>query len=732
MIDSASMLASNKYSSRESSPHTTNERSQTPDRSLIDGKEKDKYVWRMHQPSQPPRYQLFPSSSQEKLGITTALGRKTPEFGRNTPELGRNTPELGRNTPELDQTLPNAMAAKGSAAEGPSPTSGPSLKREPSLGRRRKPSVTDLGHMATVQEVAMDSPTIPGRFPVHERSISAPGEPSWRQNVFGESMFSGIEGPVVDIEQRRMSRIQLQRRNSASPSSKMHSRLASRLAPLIIPTNMNGSPERDTFPRRVLNRLSEQSSNSDTPPEVPPKSARMLPDASPQSGLASSLPSAIPTVTPFTPFTPLSAFSASTASLVPPKLVPGTNTSSPKAQGRESPAPKGPLSARKPSPNPRSHTRGLSESSSFAVVSRPGHRRTESEASIMDRGRPKKRADGSSIKSATTKANEQRAFVTLPTGVKASDVPSKFSPQEIESVRQQAQGQAAQFEVLSSRDVGDLSRELRALDERCEYLRRTHRSLRSGRRNLHDRICSYLRSPRVARFSHDAILKQEEALSELDASIDDWVSKLEYAENRRTRVRQKLLEHVAAALMIPTQSNETDTKSTSEYEAMNILNSLATADHTPPRSPTKALSPSPNITSSKRRASPEPEAPARLARPVPPQLSTSPPPSHTLDNESFNERHRDSHSTAGRPSAESIRIYADSDVYALLADVEQEIHRMGQGCIEEEVLLSKMKYEAPPRCETPKSGASRSGTPTGIERMKGMVKGQLRVAGLVG
>lgn len=272
-------------------------------------------------------------------------------------------------------------------------------------------------------------------------------------------MFSAIEGPVVDIEQRRVSRIQLQRRNSASPSSKMHSRLGNRLAPLIIPTtNMNDSPERDTFPKRVLNRLSEQSSLSDTPPEVPPKSARMLPEASPQSGLASSvpsLPSAVPTVTQFTPFTPMSDFSASTASLVPLKLAPVTSSSSPQAQGRASPAPKG---TRKPSPTPRNHTRGLSESSSFSAVTRPGHRRTESEASIMDRGRPKKRADGSSIKSATTKASEQRAFITLPTGVKASEASSKFSPQDIEALRHQAQGQAAQFEVLASKDVGDLSR----------------------------------------------------------------------------------------------------------------------------------------------------------------------------------------------------------------------------------------------------------------------------------
>jgi len=76
----------------------------------------------------------------------------------------------------------------------------------------------------------------------------------------------------------------------------------------------------------------------------------------------------------------------------------------------------------------------------------------------MDRGRPKKRADGSSIKSATTKAIEQKAFITLPTGVKASDAASKFSAQDIETLRQQAQGQAAQFEVLASKDVGELSR----------------------------------------------------------------------------------------------------------------------------------------------------------------------------------------------------------------------------------------------------------------------------------
>lgn len=68
-------------------------------------------------------------------------------------------------------------------------------------------------------------------------------------------------------------------------------------------------------------------------------------------------------------------------------------------------------------------------------------------------------------------------------------------------------------------------------------------------------MISYLKSPRMAKFSGDSILKQEEALAELDLSIDDWVVKLEHADNRRTRVRQKLLEHVAATLTVKTSGS---------------------------------------------------------------------------------------------------------------------------------------------------------------------------------
>ncbi len=128
-------------------------------------------------------------------------------------------------------------------------------------------------------------------------------------------------------------------------------------------------------------------------------------------------------------------------------------------------------------------------------------------------------------------------------------------------------------------------------------------------------MIAYLKSPRVAVFTRESLLKQEEALADLDLSIDDWVSKLEQAENRRTRVRQKLLEHVAAASTLgldqPKQWGPPQ-------------------EQTPPRSPEKEG----------------------------PQCRTE------------------------RRDVESIKIYADSDIFALLADVEQEIEGMVKTCID--------------------------------------------------
>lgn len=111
----------------------------------------------------------------------------------------------------------------------------------------------------------------------------------------------------------------------------------------------------------------------------------------------------------------------------------------------------------------------------------------------------------------------------------------------------------------------------------------------------------------MAKFSSESVLKQEEALAELDQAIDDWVSKLEHAENRRWLIRQKLLEHLAATLAVKIIGN-------AQLQRINEA-------QTPPRSP-----------------------------------------------ESIDDNDNDD-----RRDLESIKVYADSGVAALLSAIENEI-----------------------------------------------------------
>lgn len=201
-------------------------------------------------------------------------------------------------------------------------------------------------------------------------------------------------------------------------------------------------------------------------------------------------------------------------------------------------------------------------------------------------------------------------------------------------------------------------------------------SLRAGRRNLHTRICQYLRSPRTAKFSHESMLKQEEALAELDSSIDEWVTKLEQAENRRTRVRQKLLEHVAAAATLSLPAGGVVGVSETLQLAMGVRPPSAHNISTPPRSPTKT----PGTHTPCSSSSPSPQ---RGVAHVPSTIVEQP----LFEDEAVEEEEaaaaatstdaRDRTSKAPLRRAETIRVYADTDVYALLADVENTISNMG-------------------------------------------------------
>ncbi len=169
----------------------------------------------------------------------------------------------------------------------------------------------------------------------------------------------------------------------------------------------------------------------------------------------------------------------------------------------------------------------------------------------------------------------------------------------------------------------------------------------------------------MAKFSYESMLKQEEALAELDASIDEWATKLHIAENRRTRVRQKLLEHVAAAAIMsvaaskPSQGDASQeiTPAPGPQGVHNIS--------TPPRSPTM-----PAALSRTGSCSPSPQ---RVVAQVPSTILEHP---IVEEVESLSDQVSRGLDSLRRADVESIRIYAGDDITALLADVEKQITRI--------------------------------------------------------
>ncbi|KAK4168006.1 Up-regulated during septation-domain-containing protein [Cladorrhinum sp. PSN259] len=608
------------YLAKGISPQASNESlaSASPVSSSTPGESKP-FTWRMQQTER--KYQLFPKGAQTP---TTPVKALDPE-----------------------QAFALAMGEKTEKT-----TAGAGLRiriKEHNLIRRRKVSVPELGPMTTVQEVAMDSPTIPGRPPFHERSISAPGH--WKQMMPKRELGEGPKQPL-------------------SPKN---------LTPLVIPTSNSAVP-----------RLTQQ-----------PPMSRVRPGNTPvDGGLRSAKTDDSPMIR--TPFTPLSAAltprSAATTAMTNSTLP--TPISAP-ADARTSPKPWEKTTNYAVICTPKANSPNLPatkiESDEDPTPNtKTVHRRNVSDTgSIMERGRPRKRSDitgtvaGRSVSKRQTSA-ERRAFEQLPKGWKASEAVNMLSPPEVASLHKQALQQAARFEVLRKQDVDNLSRELRHLDERTEYLRRTYTSLRAGRRNLHTRICQYLRSPRTAKFSHDSMLKQEEALAELDTSIDDWVNKLEQAENRRTRVRQKLLEHVAAAATLVISTGSVTGVSESLQLAMGVrpLNypGCPTQMSTPPRSPTKTA-----FTQTE-----SPTSPPRVVAHVP---------STIMEQSLFEEPGAmNGNGATSLRRAETIRIYADNDVYsvtALLLDVENAISKMGSGDASPVAKEEPVAKEAPAPKERP-------------------------------
>lgn len=206
------------------------------------------------------------------------------------------------------------------------------------------------------------------------------------------------------------------------------------------------------------------------------------------------------------------------------------------------------------------------------------HQRNVSD-SVLNRGRPTKRNEGAqrSISRELKLATINGTFDELPGGHRQVSVMSALRTEELLALRITAESQASGFETLAEQDVNVLTIELARLDDHISELRRSTLTLRENRKALHGRMIAFLRAPGNALIPRDHVVAQEGALSKIDGSIDEWTTKLEAAQERRTKVQRKLLEHVSSvlALRIPSRTN-----------------SPPNQEQTPPRSPDNVLDPS--------------------------------------------------------------------------------------------------------------------------------------------
>ncbi|MCJ1469846.1 hypothetical protein MMC07_008489 [Pseudocyphellaria aurata] len=465
-------------------------------------------------------------------------------------------------------------------------------KKEAATLKRRKGSVSDLGlgPMTTVQEGCLDSPTIPGHHPFFVRSMSVPDcklrpsseDTSEKRPRGSELSCAKVTGSAVLEPTTKSADKTIRRRSSMI--------LPKELARLVIPSSQ--PPERTT----PACRDTPSDEQGDKPPQVPPKSPRTKSRASPRP--RKLLHSATSSTSTIYSNTSAATSASSLVGRTSPKSKPtpprvespfrhncGLNdiNEQESAEYRSSPE-SSHTSPRGRSPRVQPCDQAKEEQGTLMIPSadlksvktsghenridllekknaehglgltNSGYQRETSESFVIHRARPMRRGD-TSLMHSLSKPMLRSTFckgdgVEIPMGFNAREASEKVSKADLQILKKQADERVENFEMLSLKDESDLSKELALLDERCQYLRRTYTSLRQSRTGLHARMVSCLRSPRMAKFSCESVLKQEEALAELDLSIDDWVSKLESAETRRSLIRQKLLEHLAATLTV--------------------------------------------------------------------------------------------------------------------------------------------------------------------------------------
>ncbi|KAF3914400.1 hypothetical protein ABW21_db0205526 [Orbilia brochopaga] len=428
------------------------------------------------------------TSNSRQNSPTRAAQNLTPPPTMSLPPLPGDAPVVTKNGRPVS---PNLYHTKAHTISKGSYLTGAKMKAKETF-LRRKGSMPDIKTTAPIVrepelELPMDSPTIPGRPPAHDRQASLPAS-AFSAPPFGDSMFKHTDKK----EHKRSTSIA---KDVDRPKVILHKRSESTLKLVDIPK-----------PQLQSSKVSPGGSLAPIPsPGLPP------------AGFAIPLP---PNRLPPS---------------VPPKdTAPLHITKTPTSRARTGSEPTADRA-------PRTHA--------------AAHKRQASAQELKsDLSRVK---TASSTQTSTANKRKSTANRAMPRGMRPVDVVKTLQAPVIESLQTAARKTCEKFAVLSPAEVDTLTAELASLEERCEYLRRTHQSLRSGKKALHMKMLQHLRSDRSSSFSRETLLKQQEALADLDSSIDDWEAKMERAESRRAQVHRKLLEHVAAALSVSTPSDPT-------------------------------------------------------------------------------------------------------------------------------------------------------------------------------
>ncbi|KAF3911556.1 hypothetical protein ABW20_dc0110236 [Dactylellina cionopaga] len=423
---------------------------------------------------------LRSASNSRQNSPTRAAQNLTPPPTTALPPLPSDAPLSKNGRPLSPHTKAHAIV-KGSYLAG-------AKMRAKETFMRRKGSMPEIKTGAALlvheEEIPMDSPTIPGRPPTHDRQASLPSS-AFSAPPFGDAMFKHSE-------------------------KKEHKRSASNA--------------RDVDrPKVLLHKRSESTLKLAETPKIV-----QTPKLSPAV--------TIPTRSPYLPSSALQTITS------PPDDLPPT------------------VPPKDPAPLHIARTvTHRTRTGSESTIEKPNRVTTvahKRQASAQDSQRDVQKVKSATTPTSTSHKRRSIANRTMPRGMRTVDVVKTLQPPVIASLQSAARKTCEKFAVLSPAEVDTLTAELASLEERCEYLRKTHQSLRSGKKALHMKMLQHLRSDRSGSFSRETLLKQQEALADLDSSIDDWEAKMERAETRRAQVHRKLLEHVAAALSVSAATAE--------------------------------------------------------------------------------------------------------------------------------------------------------------------------------